>query len=341
MGIRNASPATRGPLIFQPEPFFIFAPMATISHAGFRSLVEDWGGCSLYFSEMIDAAAHVRGGGYETFYADTRPCPEKLIFQIVGADEGALLAAAESLASLDCVGIDVNMGCSAPHIFKHGAGIAWMNDPSKAGRLTERLRKAVGRKSLSMKLRLGEEENEAQLLALGRSLQNAGADFLTLHPRIRRDSLSRPSRWSWVTLFRDSLSIPVVGNGDLDRFSVLTERSVHTPADGWMVGRRAVTAPWTFRYWAGRWENPAYDFEVDLEQVSQRFHELLERYQPKEFWVTRSRRFYAYFAKNLDFGHRWGARLQRHRLYDALKEEVLMFWTSHPEERIRWVSELE
>jgi tRNA-dihydrouridine synthase B len=326
---------------FHPQPFLIFAPMATVSHAGFRHLVEDWGGCSLYFTEMIDASTHLAGRRYETYYADAAPCPDRVVFQVVGADEDDLVAAAASLAAQDCAGIDINMGCSAPNIFRHGAGISWMTDPAKAARLTERLRKAVGTKSLSMKLRLGETEDEASLTAFGRALQNAGADFLTLHPRIRRDSLSRPSRWEWVTLLRDALSIPVVGNGDLDRFRTLESRVAKTPADGWMLGRRAVTAPWTFRYWAGRWADPSFDLDLDLQAVCYRFHELLEAHQPPEFWVTRSRRFYSYFAQNLKFGHAWGARIQNFREYSALLAEVRRFWDERPEGQLCRASELE
>ncbi len=326
---------------FQTKPFLIFAPMATISHSGFRYLVEDWGGCSLHFSEMIDAATHLTGRRFEEHYADASPCPERVIYQIVGAEEDTLVAAAASLAARDCAGIDVNMGCSAPHIFRHGAGIGWMSHPDKAARLGERLRRAVGSKSLSMKLRLGETEDAETLVTFGRALQNAGADFLTLHPRVRRDSLSRPSRWDWIPLLRGALSIPLVGNGDLDSYATLADRHAKTPADGYMVGRRAATAPWTFRYWRGKWADPNYDFEVDLSQVCQRFHDLLERCQPREFWITRSRRFYAYFAKNLTFGHRWGARLQRFREYDLLKSEALAVWEDNRQECIQAASQLE
>ena len=315
--------------------------MATVSHAGFRHLVEDWGGCSLYFTEMIDAATHLTGRRYEVHYADAAPCPDRVVYQIVGADEDTLVAAAASLASRDCVGIDINMGCSAPHIFRHGAGISWMTDPSKAARLTERLRKVVGEKSLSMKLRLGETEDQESLVTFSRALQNAGADFLTLHPRIRRDSLSRPARWDWINVLKQTLSIPVVGNGDLDTFASLSHRARTTPADGWMVGRKAASAPWTFRYWSGRWNDPDFDFEVDLLQVSQRFHELLEVHQPSEFWVTRSRRFYTYFAWNLKFGHRWGAQLQGVRDYQTLKRAAQAYWEENPQERYHRASELE
>ena len=148
--------------------------MATISHPGFRHLVEDWGGCSLHFSEMIDAEAHLAQGRYERWYADASPCPDRVVFQIVGADEEVLVRAAASLASQDCAGIDLNMGCSAPHIFRRGAGIAWMTDPDRASRLAGRLRTAVGAKSLSVKFRLGEEENPESLVALGKALQSAG-----------------------------------------------------------------------------------------------------------------------------------------------------------------------
>jgi tRNA-dihydrouridine synthase B len=326
---------------FSPQPFLIFAPMATVSHAGFRSLVEDWGGCALYFTEMIDATSHLSGRRYEAYYADASPCPAKVVYQIVGADEDALVAAAASLAARDCAGIDINMGCSAPHIFRHGAGISWMNDPAKAARLVERLRVAVGYKSLSMKLRIGETEDEGALVAFAQSLEGAGADFLTLHPRVRKGSLGRPSRWSWVKMLRDAVTIPVVGNGDLNRFDTLRSRWESTPADGWMVGRRAVTAPWTFAYWTGRWVDPTFDLAIDLEAVCRRFHELLEASQPPEFWVTRSRRFYSYFSQNIPFGHAWGARLQNRREYQVLTDEVFGYWKDHPEERHTTASSLE
>jgi hypothetical protein len=75
--------------------------------------------------------------------------------------------------------------------------------------------------------------------------------------------------------------------------------------------------------------------------VCSRFHDLLEAHQPPEFWVTRSRRFYAYFSKNLVYGHRWGARLQMHRDYGALKAEALGSWEGSTEQRVRMASELE
>lgn len=328
-------------MIFSPPPCFVFAPMATVSHAGFRHLVGDWGGCSYYFTEMIDASSHLRAGRYESFYADAGPHPEKVVFQIVGADEDALVRAAESLAAHDVAGIDINMGCSAPHIFRQGAGVAWMSDPLRAARLAARLRRVVRGKSLSMKLRLGETEDPNPLVALARALEGEGADFLTLHPRVRGDSLSRPSRWEWVSVLKNELSIPVVGNGDLTSLEVLRKRAANTPADAYMVGRRAVTAPWSLAYWRGRWDHPEFDFEVDLEAVTLRFHELLERHQPRDFWVTRSRRFYAYFSKNLAFGHRWGAQLQGHRDYQTLVAQVRTYWTDHPEEKRRLASDLE
>lgn len=332
----------RGKLNFNQQPFLISAPMATVSHVGFRHLIEEWGGCSLHFSEMIDAEAHLRHGLFEHWYADASPCPGRVVFQIVGADEELLVQAAASLARTDCAGIDVNMGCSAPHIFRSGAGIAWMTNPDRAARLVQRLRSAVGTKSLSMKLRLGEEEkNPEAFIALGRALQNSGADFLTLHPRVRRDSLSRPSRWDWVTVLRNALSIPVVGNGDLDSFETLSRRFETHRADGWMVGRQIVQAPWTFAYWVGRWSDPQFDLKIDLEATCHRFHELLERHQPQEFWVTRSRRFYAYFCRNLTFGHRWGARLQGYREYRPLVDEALGYFRECPDERTKGASEME
>lgn len=318
-----------------------FAPMATLSHGAFRRLIDDWGGCRWYFTEMIDAAGHLSDGGWERFYADSSPCPEKVIFQIVGSDADQIVAAAESLSRLECHGIDINMGCSAPAIVRLGAGIAWMANADAAARLTERLRRVVGTKSLSMKFRLGEKEELDSLVNFCRGLERAGADFLTLHPRIRKDSLSRPARWQWIAPVREAVKIPVWGNGDLDSWSVLQKRIRHTPADGWMIGRRAAVAPWSFHYWNGLAQNADFDFSVDLVRVSERFHELLETYQPKAFWVSRSRRFYLYFFQNFLWGHRWGAAIQRLRDYGEIRTELQKFWDTTDEPVVRKASEWE
>ncbi|MFW6223447.1 MAG: tRNA-dihydrouridine synthase family protein [Spirochaetota bacterium] len=168
-----------------PDTRLILAPMATLTHPAVRTLVGEYGGCDLYFSEMISAEA--------------------------------ILEAARRLAEEPVQGIDVNMGCSAPQIAKRGAGVTWMQYPEASARLIERIRAVAPGKTVSAKFRLGTGEDPRELVDFARALEAAGASFLTLHPRFRRQSYSRPAHWSYVARLREALSIPLYGSGVVTR----------------------------------------------------------------------------------------------------------------------------
>jgi len=230
---------------------FLLAPMAEISHRALREIIEGFGGCDCYYSEMISAAALLAGGPFEKWYVDNGPCPEKLIFQLVGGDSGQIAQAAALLDRLECAGIDLNMGCCAPLIRKTGGGIAWMGSPSqegsvdRAGELVKLTRKAVKRR-LSVKIRTGFTDDFEYLVRFCRRLEDEGINFIVLHPRTAKEKLKRRARWDYVGALRQELNIPVAGNGDIESTEDLLTRA-NGPCDGAMVGRAAVRQPWIFR----------------------------------------------------------------------------------------------
>ncbi|MFO7780462.1 MAG: tRNA-dihydrouridine synthase family protein [Spirochaetia bacterium] len=202
--------------------------MATLTHPAFRTLVGEYGGCDLYFSEMISAEAFLGGTPFEYAYRDPRPDPQQLVYQLVGRSAEAIIEAARRLAEEPVHGIDVNMGCSAPQIAKRGAGVTWMQHPDAAARLIERIRAVAPGKTVSAKFRLGTGEDPDDLVDFARALEAAGASFLTLHPRFRRQSYSRPSRWSYVARLREALSIPLYGSGDISDAASVRARAEET-----------------------------------------------------------------------------------------------------------------
>ncbi len=312
----------------------VLAPMATITHAAFRVLVEEFGACDLYVSEMISAEAMIGGTSYEPYYTMSDPDPRRLVFQLVGYTEERIVEAASRLARTEAAGVDLNMGCSAPHIVRKGGGIAWMADPGAATRLVERARKAVGDRSLSVKLRLGATEDPQRLVGFCRTLESAGADFISLHPKTRKQSASRPARWSYVRLLREELAIPVIGNGGVTGEATLRSRLDEAGSGGVMIGRAAARAPWIFAYLRRRLRGDRSEYRVDLASVARRFFTLLEAHQPPDFLATRAARFVSYFTQNLAFGHALGARLGASRSYDRIREELFAYFEEHPEARI-------
>lgn len=312
----------------------LLAPMATLTHAGLRTLISEHGGPDLYWSEMISAEALVGGTPYEKSYLNEDPAPDRLIFQLVGYTRERIVEAAKRLAVTGAAGMDFNMGCSAPHIVRKGGGIAWMREPRETVRLLEELRALLPDRSLSVKLRLGRTDDPDELLALCRRIQSTGVDFITLHPKRQKEGSARRARWRYVAFLREELSIPVVGNGGVTGYETLQSRLARAGAGPVMIGRAAVRAPWIFAYLRSRLSGEAAEYRVSLDLVAERFFTLLERYQPHDFQPTRARRFVPYLVSNLAFGHSLGARISGMREYEEVRDAVMGYFVKHPDARL-------
>jgi tRNA-dihydrouridine synthase len=340
---------------------FLSAPMAELSHRALRELIEGFGGCDGYFTEMISAAALLGGGPLEQWYIDGGPCPEKLVYQLVGADIGQITGAAALLDRLECRGIDLNMGCCAPLIRKTGAGIAWMTSIDRAGELVKSVRRVVKRR-LSVKMRTGATDDFAYLVKFCRRLEEEGVELIILHPRTAKEKLKRRARWDYVGALRQELRIPVAGNGDITSAGDLIARAAG-PCDAVMVGRAAVRQPWIFAEARAKTqgipltegtettENSKFYiplcspscpqdssppclremvFDVNLEEIGLRFLELLGRWQPPEFHISRARRFFALFCDNLKWGNYVKNLLNREETLSGVERAWRDYFKEHP-----------
>jgi len=322
--------------------------MAEISHRALRELIEGFGGCDEYFTEMISAPALLAAGPFEKWYIDNGPRPEKLVYQLVGSDPAQIAGAAALLDPLDCKGIDLNMGCCAPLIRKTGGGIAWMASVDRAGELVRELRKAVKRR-LSVKLRIGFSENLDYLVNFCRRLEAEGAQLITLHPRTAKEKLKRLARWDYVGALRQELRIPVAGNGDIADAEGLVRRACG-PCDAVMVGRAAVRQPWIFAQARLTMSNEQLAMSNDRKppdtdiphssfliphfslilDTGLKFLELLAHWQPPEFHISRAKRFFGFFCDNLKWGNYLKNLLNREETLSGMER----VWREHFKEQI-------
>ena len=313
------------------RPCLALAPIATVTHAGFRTLVAEHGGCDLFWTEMTSSEALVNGTPFESYYLENAPLPRRTIFQLVGYSSDAICDAAEIAVARGFAGVDINFACSAPHIVRKGGGIAWILRRDAALQLIARIRDRVPAVTLSVKLRLPTRE-PADLIPFCRDAADRGVDFVTLHPKLRKEGPLRRARWTAVTALRAGLDIPVIGSGGITGWDSLRER-VRTGGDGpLMIGRGAVRAPWLFAYLDRKFRDTTYEHHVDLHDVLNRYHALLEAYQPEEFLATRARRFYPYFFSNYRFGTRVGAHLAQMKDYSAARAAAEQYVAEHGDE---------
>ncbi|GHU15008.1 tRNA-dihydrouridine synthase [Spirochaetia bacterium] len=328
---------------------FLLAPMAELSHRPLRELIEGFSkpgfekpgsGCDEYFTEMISAGPLLGGGPFEHWYMDAGPCPDKVVYQLVGSDPDQIVRAAALLDSRECLGIDINMGCSAPAIRRIGAGVAWMASADRAASLIARVRPAV-KKRLSVKLRIGFEDDFDYLLNFCRCLEAAGTELITLHPRTAAEKFKRSPRWDYVAALRRELRIPVAGNGDIASAADLLRRAgtaetgaARGQGGPVMVGRAAVRCPWIFAEARGAHAQMVPD-TIDLEETALRFLELLAKYQPPEFHISRARRFFNYFCDNLKWAHYVKTKLNREESLIGIERVLRAYFEENPEERQR------
>jgi tRNA-dihydrouridine synthase len=304
--------------------------MAELSHRALRELVVSFETCDFFFTEMINAGTLLAGGPFEAFYTDGGPCPDRVVYQLVGARPDQLAAAAALLDRRENGGIDLNMGCSAPAIVRTGAGVRWMASIDRAGDLIRRVRREV-RSRLSVKLRIGPEDDPEYLIRFCRRLESEGVELVTLHPRTAREKFRRRPRWEYVGLLREALGIPVAGNGDIGGAEELLRRAAG-PCDAVMIGRLAVRCPWIFAQ--ARSPGGVLPGPVSLEETALRFLELLARYQPREFHLSRARRFFAYFCGNFRFGAYLKTRLNREGDLSGMAAVLSSYLREYPEEAL-------
>ncbi len=316
----------------------VCGPMATISHPAFRTLIEQFGACDEYFTEMINAGTLLTGGQFENYYINPEPVPQKIVWQLTGHDAEHMKEAAERLAALPGIGIDINMGCSAPDIYKYGAGIAWMiKDRAETQSMVKAVRSVVpAEKRLSVKLRLGDDNfTDAGFFDFCDMLVGEGVELLTLHPRTKKEKLVRPPRYEYCQKLAERYKgrVPVYLNGNV-KDSASYENAVARCPDvkGVMISRAAVQKPWVFRQIAGVGEEAS----LNMEALCLSYIGLIEKYQPPEFWKTRLQRFFTYFAQNFKFSHYAQTQFinAAAQSNEALRSAIKDFFEKCPEERM-------
>ena len=326
----------------------ISGPMATISHPAFRILIEKFGGCDEYFTEMINAGTLLTGGQFEKYYIDPAPVPEKVVWQLTGHDAEHMEKAAEVLCALPGLGLDINMGCSAPDIYRYGAGIAWMLKPVSE---TEEMVKRVGhvieewtknaalemKKRFSVKLRLGDDNfTDDGFFSFCDMLVSNGVELLTLHPRTKKEKLTRPARYFYCQKLCERFPrLPVYLNGNVkDEASLKNALAAAPDVKGVMISRACVQKPWIFRQLKGTVGEGEGDtsLSVNMKQLALDYITDVEKYQPPEFWKTRLQRFFTYFSDNFKFAHYAQTQFLNAKDNEDLRARIEEFFFKCPEE---------
>ncbi|MFN8006494.1 MAG: tRNA-dihydrouridine synthase family protein [Terriglobia bacterium] len=226
----------------------IFAPMAGLSHVAFRQLIRSYlpqNVNSLLFTEMLSTRLLPHEEVGKTPQTRVVDGERNLVPQIIGNDAELIGRSLERLQAIRPTGIDINMGCPVSKVLKHNWGVGLMGDIRYAETVVRQTRR-LSLLPLSVKIRTGLKDDPGYLVEFSKMLEEAGADWITLHPRIQSQHRKGVANWEYIGRVREAVKIPVVGNGDVQVAEDAMRMYRETHCDGVMVARAATARPWIF-----------------------------------------------------------------------------------------------
>ncbi len=281
------------------EPALFCAPMAGITHAPFRRLVADFGGCGGFFTEMLPARWLLSDRAIPSPAVLRRPHEGPVVYQVLVGDPEQAEPVVRRLAPLEPAGIDLNCACPAPLARLSGAGGTLFADRERLARIVAAVRDAFPG-LLSVKIRLGDagEGWEERLFDRLRLFEDLGVDLVTLHPRFAHEKLRGRPRHEMCDAVAARTRLPILANGDLlDARTVEARPSRWTRVAGLMLGRMAAIRPWVFAAWGRPFDPPP------ALEVWERFCDYaIEDYGPQKGFY-RIKAWAPYYALNFLFSH--------------------------------------
>jgi nifR3 family TIM-barrel protein len=222
--------------------------MAGLSHVAFRQLVRSYlpdGANSLLFTEMLSTRLLPLEDVGRTPQTRTSPEENDLVPQLLGNDAKLIECSVEKLKFIRPTGIDINMGCPVSKVLKHNWGVGLMGDIRYAEQVVQSTRRTTDL-PLSVKMRTGLSDDPVYLVEFVQMLEEAGADWVTLHPRIQAQHRRGRANWTYIRRVREAVRMPVIGNGDVQEHDDILRMQLETGCDGVMVARAATARPWIF-----------------------------------------------------------------------------------------------
>ena len=222
----------------------ILAPLAGITNLPFRLLAKA-SGCGLVCSEMISANGLVHRSSKTHELLQSRIEEKPLSVQIFGSDPYVMAEAAAIVEASGADLLDINLGCAVKKVLKTGAGAALMKTPKKAEKIFLAVRKAISI-PFTVKMRAGWDKSGNEAFAIAKVAEAGGVDGIAVHPRLATQGFGGKADWSLITAIKNSVSIPVIGNGDIVTPEDVLNMKKKTGCDAVMIGRAAIGNPWLF-----------------------------------------------------------------------------------------------
>lgn len=224
---------------------FVLAPMAGITDLPFRILCKEQG-AGLLYTEMVSAKAISYRNRNTIPLMEISPKEHPVALQIFGSEPELMAEVARSIEDQPFDILDINMGCPVPKVVNNGEGSALLKNPELIRKIVSAVSRAV-KKPVTVKMRIGFEGADVDPVGIAKIMEDSGAAAIAVHGRTRQQYYSGKADWDTIRKIKEAVSVPVIGNGDVDSPKKAEAMLKETGCDGVMIGRAVRGNPWIFR----------------------------------------------------------------------------------------------
>ena len=248
----------------------VFAPIAGISNESFRSIIKEMG-AGLIYSEMVSNMGIIYNSRNTLDLLKINDKERPISIQIFGSDIDSFIKAAKYVCeNIKPDILDINMGCPVPKVaLKSQAGSALLKNPNKIYEIVKAVVDNVNI-PVSVKIRSGWDNDSINCVEVAKKIEQAGASAIAIHPRTRSQGYTGNADWTLIKKVKESVSIPVIGNGDIKTIYDTKKMLEETNCDAVMIGRMSIGNPWFIKECVEYIENnniiekPTYEDRINM-----------------------------------------------------------------------------
>jgi nifR3 family TIM-barrel protein len=299
-------------------PATVLAPMAGVTDTIFRRVIRGLGGSGLIMTEFTSAEGLTRRANRTLHYLYFQNDEHPIAAQLFGSEPDVMASAARLVEELGFDFVDINLGCPAKKVVKCG-GSGLLRDLKQLEQLLVAIRAAV-QIPLTIKIRAGWDEKNIVAVEVAKMAEQVGVNAIAVHPRTRLQGYSGNADWSIIRAVRNSVRMPVIGNGDIQTPEDAARMVAETNCHAVMIGRAAATNPWIFRQIEQYRDSGQYDQPSEVDRyrlLSGYFRDLISAEIPDA--IGKMKQFACWFTH----GVRNGSELRRQVHASRKPDEVL------------------